>query len=88
VDPPASAKDAYPISGLTFLIVRKDGKDSVKRETVKNFINYIVGPGQGQSESLSYAALPPMLQAQDQKLLDEMMANGQPIPGTTTSASR
>ena len=31
VNPPASAKNAYPITGLTFLLVPKDGKDLSKR---------------------------------------------------------
>ncbi len=31
VNPPASAKDAYPISGLTFLIIPKDGPGKAKR---------------------------------------------------------
>jgi len=37
VDPPASAKDAYPISGLTFLLVPKQGKDPAKQDMVKQF---------------------------------------------------
>lgn len=79
VDAPASAKDAYPISGLTFLMVPKDGADVQKRQMLKNFIQYIIIDGQNIADSLSYAKIPPALQQQDQKLLGEMTANGQPL---------
>lgn len=79
VDPPASAKDAYPISGLTFLIVPKDGTDATKSQAVKNFLQYIITDGQAAAESLNYAKLPTALQQQDQKLLSQMTAKGQPL---------
>ncbi|HUO25876.1 MAG TPA: phosphate ABC transporter substrate-binding protein PstS [Candidatus Aquilonibacter sp.] len=90
VDPPASAKDAYPICGLTYLLVPKDGQDVAKRQAVKNFIDYIITNGQSFSDGLYYAQLPPTLIDQDQKLLGEMLAAGQPLhnSATTTSASR
>lgn len=72
VDPPASAKDAYPIAGLTFLLVPKQGKDPNQGETLKQFIQYIVTDGQQQAESMSYAGLPSSLQEQDKALLAQM----------------
>jgi phosphate transport system substrate-binding protein len=77
VDPPASAKDAYPISGLTFLIVPKEPKDANKVQTLKQFFEYIVTQGQDQAESLSYAKLPANLQQQDQNLLSQVGGQGQ-----------
>jgi phosphate transport system substrate-binding protein len=90
VDPPASAKDAYPICGLTYLLVPKDGQDAAKRQEVKNFISYIITSGQSFSDSLFYAQLPSSLVDQDQKLLGEMTAAGKPLHDTamTSSASR
>jgi phosphate transport system substrate-binding protein len=79
VNPPASAPNAYPISGLTFLMVSVDGQDSAKRAMVKNFIRYVVTDGQQQASALHYAPLPPALIAQDQKLLDKMTAEGKPL---------
>lgn len=79
VDPPASAKGAYPISGLTFLILPKDGKDTAKAQAVKNFVQYLITDGQATAESLNYAKLPPTLQQQDQQLLSQMTANGQAL---------
>jgi phosphate transport system substrate-binding protein len=86
VDPPASAKDAYPICGLTYLLIPKDGQDAVKRRQVRDFIEYVITTGQSSANSLYYAQLPPGLVDQDQKLLGEMTAAGQPLP--TTSASK
>jgi phosphate transport system substrate-binding protein len=59
VDPPASARDAYPICGLTYLLVTKDGRDAKKRAAVKSFVQYILTDGQTFAETLSYARLQP-----------------------------
>jgi phosphate transport system substrate-binding protein len=77
VDPPASAKDAYPIAGLTFLLVPKQGKDAKKTETLKQFVEYVVMQGQDEAASLFYAKLPGPLQQQDQTLLSQI-GSGQP----------
>ncbi len=71
VDPPASAKDAYPISGLTFLLIPKEPKNPDKGKIVKEFVEYIVTQGQNQAESLFYAKLPGPLHQQDQNLLSQ-----------------
>jgi phosphate transport system substrate-binding protein len=72
VDPPATAKDAYPISGLTFLLVPKQGKDPAKQNIVKEFVQYVITQGQSSAESLQYSKLPQGLAEQDQKLLGEI----------------
>ena len=79
VDPPASAKEAYPISGVTFVLIPKDGSSDDDRRILKQFVQYAVSDGQGATEGLYYAKLPKLLQEQDQKLLAEMTVNGQPI---------
>src|SRR5208283_3514292 len=35
VDPPASAKEAYPITGLTFLLIARDGSDAEERKAIR-----------------------------------------------------
>jgi phosphate transport system substrate-binding protein len=75
VDPPASAKDAYPISGLTFLLVPKQAKDANKGELLKQFVQYVVTQGQDHAENLFYAKLPSTLQQQDQSLLAQVGEN-------------
>lgn len=87
VNPPASAKDAYPISGLTYLSVPKDGQDESKRQMVKAFIEYVITEGQASADSLFYAKLPAGLGEQDQKLLADMMANGKPIQSASMANS-
>lgn len=79
VNPPASAKDAYPISGLTFLLIPKDGPDANKRKALKSFVQYVIADGQTTAGSLNYAPLPDAIKSYDSKQLDGMTAAGQPI---------
>jgi phosphate transport system substrate-binding protein len=81
VNPPASAKTAYPISGLTFLIIPKDGPDKAKRTALKSFVQYIIGDGQSTAGSLNYAPLPDSVKQYDQGQLKLLTAAGQPIQG-------
>ena len=80
VDPPASAADAYPICGLTYLLVPKQGKDPKKQDMVKQFIQFILTDGQNTAESLYYAKLPPNLTDEGQKMLGEVQAAQASIP--------
>ena len=77
VDPPASAKDAYPISGLTYLLVPKQGKTPEHEQVVKEFVQYIITQGQASAENLQYAKLPQGLADQGQKLLADLQTGGQ-----------
>ncbi|HEX6495484.1 MAG TPA: phosphate ABC transporter substrate-binding protein PstS [Acidobacteriaceae bacterium] len=79
VNPPAGASDAYPIAGLTFLIVPKDGTDVEKRQALKNFIKYIVTDGQNVASSLNYAPLPDGVKQNDLNVLNQMTAQGKPL---------
>jgi len=79
VNPPASAPNAYPISGLTFLLVPKNGNDFAKRQATQQFIAYVVTAGQSIADRLRYAALPASITKIDQKLLAQLQANGQAL---------
>jgi phosphate transport system substrate-binding protein len=79
VNPPAGATEAYPIAGLTFLIVPKDGTDVDKRQALKNFIKYIVTDGQNAASSLNYAPLPDGVKQNDLNQLNQMTAQGKPL---------
>ncbi|HKU20255.1 MAG TPA: phosphate ABC transporter substrate-binding protein PstS [Terriglobales bacterium] len=79
VDPPASAPDAYPISGFTFLIIPKDGSDRAKRQELKDFVQYILTDGQQLSQGLDYAPLPSSISSLDQTLLSQMTAASAPL---------
>lgn len=76
----ASGARSYPITGLTFLIVPRDGSDVTKRQALKEFIEFIIAPAQQRSAAnLNYAPLPSSLQQHDKQLLGEMTANGKPL---------
>jgi phosphate transport system substrate-binding protein len=83
VDPPASAKDAYPISGLTYLLIPKQVRDPQKEELIKEFTQYIITDGQADAGYLWYAKLPHSLEEQDQRLLAEIHGGQQ-----TTSSNQ
>ena len=87
VNPPASAKDAYPICGLTFLLVPKDGPDAAKRQAVQDFIHYILTQGQDKADSLYYAKLPTSLADHDQQVLAGMETNGQSMRSAQAMSS-
>jgi phosphate transport system substrate-binding protein len=82
VDPPTSARDAYPISGISFFLIAKDGSDSSERKAIHDFAQYIVTGGQALSEGLDYAPLPKPVQERALNLLNEMQSNGQPVKTT------
>lgn len=79
VNPPANAPEAYPISGLTFLLIPKDGPDKAKRAALKQFIQYIITDGQAAAGNLNYAPLPDSVKQYDQQQLQSLTAAGQPI---------
>jgi phosphate transport system substrate-binding protein len=79
VNPPASAADAYPISGLTFLIIPKDGPDKNARTALKQFAQYIIADGQVTAGNLNYAPLPDSVKQYDEQQLQSLTAAGQPI---------
>lgn len=79
VDPAASVKDAYPISGMTFIVIPKDGSVQVDRQLIRDFVEYAVTDGQSATEGLYYAKLPKPVQERNQKLLGEMTVAGQPL---------
>lgn len=72
VNPPASAAEAYPISGLTYLLVPKSPANAAKAAQVKSFVQYIITTGQDIAPQLHYAKLPQQLIETDQNLLSQI----------------
>lgn len=66
VDPPASAKAAYPISTFTYVIVPRS---SSKLTTLKPFLDYAVTGGQKFAPALEFAPLPQNLVAKDKAII-------------------
>lgn len=79
VQPPSSAQSAYPISGMTYLLIPKDGSDPNKRKVLKDFVQYVITSGQQISTQMDYSPLPQSLEQIDQKLLEGLTAGGQAI---------
>ncbi len=80
VDPPATAKGAYPITGLSFISIRKDSKGlEGDQAALRDYIAYALTTGQDVAEQLGYAKLPPPIQHQGQALLSQLTENGKPI---------
>lgn len=57
----AEGKQAYPISGFTYLLVWKAMPDQVKGEELVKFLKWAVKAGQAFAEPLHYAPLPKAL---------------------------
>ena len=79
VDPPASARDAYPIAGFSFILIPKDRPDSAQQAAVRDFVGFAISTGQDSAEELAYAKLPDAVQKQGQGLLAQLTANGQAV---------
>ncbi len=60
VNPPG--EKAYPISGVTWLLVYEQQKDSVKGKKLVEFLNWAMAKGEGLASALDYAPLPENLQ--------------------------
>ena len=63
---PASAKDAYPISTYTYVIVPLG---SEKADALKKFTTYAIGPGQSYGPDLLFAPLSKQVLAADKKAI-------------------
>jgi phosphate transport system substrate-binding protein len=66
VDPPSSARTAYPIATYTYAIVPANAS---KKADLAGWLSYALGPGQAFGPSLDFAPLPPnVLRASDATL--------------------
>src|SRR5499427_7633060 len=70
---------AYPISGLTFLLVYQDQKDPAKGKALVDFITWAMGEGQGYADDLSYAKLPDAVVKVNLATLKTISANGKKL---------
>jgi phosphate transport system substrate-binding protein len=59
----APGKDAYPIAGVTWLLVYQQQKDPAKGKKLVEFLKWAYNSGQAMAESLDYAPLPDALRA-------------------------
>ena len=76
----AAAPDAYPIVGLTFLLVYQDSKDAGRATTLAKFIDWAIHDGQAEAEALDYAALPEGVVKVNEASLKTLTAAGRKLP--------
>jgi phosphate transport system substrate-binding protein len=60
VNPPGAK--AYPISGVTWLLVYEKQKDAAKGKKLVEFLNWALAKGESMAASLDYAPLPESVQ--------------------------
>ncbi len=58
----APGKDAYPISGATWLLVYQQQKDATKGKKLVEFLKWAAKDGEAMAKDLNYAPLPDALQ--------------------------
>ncbi len=73
------APDAYPICGLTFLLVYQDQKDPAKAHALAGFIQWAIHEGQAVAPSLDYAPLPDAVVKVDEGNLRKLTLAGKPL---------
>jgi phosphate transport system substrate-binding protein len=79
VNPPASAKGAYPISGLTYALIPRDDRTTGEQRAFRDFISYALSQGQDSAEELSYTKLPTSVEQRSRTLLTQLTENGQAL---------
>jgi phosphate transport system substrate-binding protein len=75
----AATPDAYPIAGLTYLLVYQDQKDPARARALANFIDWAIHDGQTLAEGLEYARLPEALVKVNEASLKKLTAGGKPL---------
>jgi phosphate transport system substrate-binding protein len=65
----APGPTVYPISSFTWLLIPAQIQDAAKREAIKDFLKWMLGPGQGYNEGLTYAQLPKPVVAKELKAI-------------------
>jgi phosphate transport system substrate-binding protein len=68
----ASGKNAYPISGATWLLVYQQQKDAAKGRKLVEFLKWSQTKGEEMAKDLDYAPLPENLRARVLKRIDEI----------------
>lgn len=75
----APGDDAWPIAGLTFLLVYRDSNDPAKGRTIADFIDWAMHDGQKVVEALDYAPLPESVVKVNEANLKRLTTNGKPL---------
>jgi phosphate transport system substrate-binding protein len=75
----SDGKDAYPISGFTWLLVYKNMKDASKAAALVKFLKWAMEKGESYASDLYYAPLPKQVIKLCEKKIALITANGKKI---------
>jgi phosphate transport system substrate-binding protein len=67
-----AGKDAFPISSFTWLLIPSKFSDPTKRDTVKDFLKWMMTDGQQYCEPLAYAKLPKEVVVKEMKAIAQI----------------
>lgn len=84
-DPP-TGEDAYPISGLTWILLREEREDLEKTEAIIDFLYWALTEGDQHALDLHYSPLPDEVQVRALEKLELIHVNGEQVfelPETT-----
>jgi phosphate transport system substrate-binding protein len=66
---PAGA-DAYPVASFSWFVVPAQVNDPVKKKELKEFLQWMLGPGQNQAAALGYVSISSDVLLREQRMLD------------------
>jgi len=75
----ADGKNAYPISGFTWLLVYKNMQDKEKATAFVKFLHWAVEKGEAYAKDLYYAPLPKEVVKLVEKKINTITYNGNKI---------
>ena len=67
-NPPAA--DAYPIASFSWFVVPAQIDDPQKKRALKEFMHWMLGPGQNQAAALGYVSISPEVLLREQHMLE------------------
>jgi phosphate transport system substrate-binding protein len=67
-----AGKGAYPIASFTWLLIPAKIADAAKRQDIKDFLTWMIGPGQKLTEALAYAQLPAPVVAKEKAAIAQI----------------
>jgi phosphate transport system substrate-binding protein len=68
----APGKNAYPISTFTWMLIPNKIDNADKKATIKAFLKWMLGAGQGFASDLGYASLPKPVVEKELKQIDSI----------------
>jgi phosphate transport system substrate-binding protein len=76
----SAARNAYPISSFSYLLVHRDGEDCERRSALRAFLHWVLHDGQAFSPFLHYGALPRSVVQRADLDVSSLRCAGRPLP--------